>query len=586
MNNKISFKRRIIISFSLIIAVFTAGIILFEQNQIKKERINGLEYTLEKNADIIYKYLKNNNIAIDLNAQLVSQQLQYMEPDLRLTIIDWQGYIIYDNLLNDKTLENHLKRPEIQKSITFGEGSNIRLSHSNKIKYLYYAKKYEEGFFIRMALPYDLELQSFINSENSFIYFILLFFIVCILMMLYFTNRFTKSIRELREFSLSLKKGRQIPADIKFTDDEVGEVSADIVENYNLLQENRYKLETEREKLLQHFQLSEEGIAIFSEDRKKLYTNSHFLQYLNVILDKPTFEVEQLFSEPSFKGIVDFINNNNRNNNKYTQRFSKSGKQFNVRVIIFDDNSFELYVSDITKSEKTRLLKQEMTNNIAHELRTPVTSIRGYLETILSLYKSQIADDQGKVESFLERAYVQTIRLSELIQDISMLTKIEEASDRFELELVNIFDLLQELKSDLIEEHKEKCYNFIIDVPEEIVIYGNHTLLYSVFRNLTENSLSYAGENVEIVIRCNDENNLNYYFEFYDNGVGVEDKHLVRIFERFYRVNEGRTRNNGGSGLGLSIVKNAVLFHKGNIIAKNRPEGGLYFLITFPKRNK
>jgi two-component system phosphate regulon sensor histidine kinase PhoR len=146
MNNKISFKRRIIISFSLIIAVFTAGIILFEQNQIKKERINGLEYTLEKNADIIYKYLKNNNIAIDLNAQLVSQQLQYMEPDLRLTIIDWQGYIIYDNLLNDKTLENHLKRPEIQKSITFGEGSNIRLSRSNKIKYLYYAKKYEEGF--------------------------------------------------------------------------------------------------------------------------------------------------------------------------------------------------------------------------------------------------------------------------------------------------------------------------------------------------------------------------------------------------------------------------------------------------------
>jgi two-component system phosphate regulon sensor histidine kinase PhoR len=586
MNRRISFKRRIIIYFSLIIAVFTVGIIHFEQKQIIKERTRSLELTLENNADIVYKYIKNNSVSPELDAELVEQQLQYMQPELRLTIIDWQGKVLYDNQVDVELMENHIKRPEIQKTITFGEGSNIRMSESNDIKYLYYSKKYDDSVFIRMALPYDMKLQTFINSENSFIYFILLFLIACVLMMYYYANRFTKSMRELREFSLSLKKGKPIPEDFKFTDDEVGEVSADIVENYNLLQENRKKLEREREKLLQHFQLSEEGIAIFSENRKKLYANSHFLQYLNNILDKPTLEVEQLFSDPSFKDIVEFLNNKSRKNNLYTRRLEKSGKQFNVRVIVFDDNNFELYISDITKSEKTRLLKQEMTNNIAHELRTPVTSIRGYLETILSLHKNQDAEGNKRIQNFLERAYAQTIRLSELIQDISLLTKIEEATDRFELESVNIKELLSELKSDLTVDLNEKQDNFIINVADDIVINGSRTLLYSIFRNLAENSITYGGENINISVSCSNESDDAYYFEYYDTGVGIEEKFLPRIFERFYRINEGRTRNDGGSGLGLSIVKNAILFHKGNIIVKNRPEGGLYFLITLPKRVK
>ncbi len=116
-----------------------------------------------------------------------------------------------------------------------------------------------------------------------------------------------------------------------------------------------------------------------------------------------------------------------------------------------------------------------------------------------------------------------------------------------------------------------------------MVIHGSRTLLYSIFRNLAENAISYAGKQIDIVVRCYNENNDTYFCEFYDSGTGVEEKHLVRIFERFYRVNEGRTRNTGGSGLGLSIVKNAILFHKGSIIAKNRSEGGLWFLMTFPK---
>lgn len=144
-------------------------------------------------------------------------------------------------------------------------------------------------------------------------------------------------------------------------------------------------------------------------------------------------------------------------------------------------------------------------------------------------------------------------------------------------------ELLLELKADLANELHDKQDNLEVDVDENVVIYGSRTLLYSIFRNLCENAISYAGKQIDIVVRCYNKNDENYFFEFFDSGEGVEEKHLVRIFERFYRVNEGRTRINGGSGLGLSIVKNAVLFHKGSITAKNRPEGGLLFLMTFPK---
>ncbi|WP_436413992.1 sensor histidine kinase [Petrimonas sp.] len=579
MKFRLSYRTRILFYFSVIIAIFTVGIILFEQKQIRYERTQSLENMLDGNADFINRYIEGQNIVFPVGTQQLDELTTYFSDNMRLTIVDKSGAVMYDNLLDENTMANHITRPEIQRAHDSGRGSNIRMSESNHIRYLYYAKNYNDEYFIRVALPYDLQVRPFLNSGNSFMYFIILFFIVSVLMMFYFANKFSQSIKELKEFAVNLKNEKPEKTAFEFPDDEVGEVSAEIVENYNLLKENRKKLALEREKLLQHFQYSEEGIAIFSEDRKKIYTNSHFLQLLNIIVDEHILDDESLFSDPNFEEIVAFLDSRDRTENMFSTRIEKSGKQFNVRVIIFEDNNFEIYISDITKAEKRRLLKQEMTNNIAHELRTPVTSIRGYLETILNLDDEDVA----RQKLFIDRAYVQTIRLSELIQDISMLTKIEEAADRFVREAVNMKSLLEELESDLSEKFLKKDITFVVDVPDNLIIYGSRTLLYSIFRNLTENSISYAGESIQIKLRCYMETDDAVYFEFHDTGVGVEEKHLVRIFERFYRVNEGRTRDTGGSGLGLSIVKNAVLFHKGNIVAKNRPEGGLMFLITFPK---
>ncbi len=583
MKFTLSYRKKILICFSIIIAVFTVGIIAFEQNRLRRERTANLENIMDVYAETVHRYISENRLYEKDSLSALRELLSYLPDDgVRLTIIDWQGNVLYDNTLLADTMENHLQRPEIQKAILRQSGTHVRVSSTNNVKYMYYAKKYEEGYFVRVALPYDIKVKPVLNAKDSFVYYVLLFFVVCVLMMNYFANRFSKSIKELREFSLLLKSGQPISRPMNYMDDEIGEISADIIENYNLLQQNRKQLALEREKLLQHFQYSEEGIAIFSSDRKKIYANPHFLQYLNVIADTTVLDAEKVFTDPHFSDVVRFLEIKPQKENIYTKRIEKSGKQFNVRVIVFDDESFEIYIADVTKQEKTRLLKQEMTNNIAHELRTPVTAIRGYIETLLTLDDT----DVERRRNFLERAYAQTMRLSELIQDITLLTKIEEAPDRFEWEPVNIKQLLEELASDLGERFKEKNDRFVIDVGDEVTINGNRTLLYSIFRNLAENSLIHGGENIEIGVRCYAITEDALYFEFYDTGVGVDERHLRRIFERFYRVNEGRTRNTGGSGLGLSIVKNAVLFHHGSIVAKNRPGGGLMFLVTFPRFNQ
>lgn len=580
MKFTLSYRKKIFIYFSVIIGVFTVGIIAFEQNRVKHERMANLENIMDVYAETVHRYISENRLYEKDSLTALSELLSYLPDDgVRLTVIDWQGNVMYDNTLSADTMENHLQRPEIQKAIVQQSGTHVRVSATNNVKYMYYAKKYDEGYFIRVALPYDIKVKPVLHAKDSFVYYILLFFVVCVFMMNYFANRFSKSIKELREFSLQLKSGQPISRPVSYVDDEIGEISADIIENYNLLQQNRKQLALEREKLLQHFQYSKEGIAIFSSDRKKIYANPHFLQYLNVIADKTVFDAEKVFSDPHFSDVVRFLEIRPRKENIYTKRIEKSGKQFDVRVIVFDDESFEIYIADVTKQEKTRLLKQEMTNNIAHELRTPVTAIRGYIETLLTLDDN----DVERRRNFLERAHAQTIRLSELIQDITLLTKIEEAPDRFEWETVNIKQLLEELKSDLEEQFKEKNDRFVIEVDEDVTVEGNRTLLYSIFRNLAENSLAYGGENIEIGVRCYAKTEDTLYFEFYDTGVGVDEHHLGRIFERFYRIDDGRTRNTGGSGLGLSIVKNAVLLHHGSIVAKNRPEGGLSFLITFPR---
>ena len=570
MKIKLSYKQKLFLYFFIIFVLFTGSIIIFEQSQKRDYKTEALEEKLDGYADIVNSFLisKNGDMkALDSLAMLLPQ-------NIRLTLIDKKGQVLYENALKETyQMENHAQRPEILAAKSKGKGTNIRVSTSNNLEYLYYSKRYS-NYYIRVALPYDVNVQHFLKANNVFLYCIIGLFVLMLLLINLVANRFGNSIRQLRDFTHA-----GINSNIEFSDDELGEIGAKIADNYSQLNESKQTIALEREKLLQHVHSSEEGVCFFSTERCVEFYNGLFIQHLNIIADDSNSEPSIVLNDSSFDKVNIFLSERSRQENYFETQISRHGKTFTVQVNIFEDKSFEIIIRDITKKEKTRQMKQEMTGNIAHELRTPVTSIRGYLETVLaqSLNKEKELD-------FLSKAYNQTLVLSELIQDMGLITKIEEASQSFRLEAIPILNILNSIKSDLEIQLRKNGITIELNVKENVIINGNHNLLYSIFRNLTDNVIRYAGNNVKIFI-CNYREDAElYYFSYSDTGVGIADQqHLNRLFERFYRISEGRTRDTGGSGLGLSIVKNAILFHKGTVVVKNRVGGGLEFLFTLPK---
>lgn len=583
---RLTYKKKIFLYFMLVFTIFTIIIIAVQQNREKTYKSENFKTNLNAYAEVISNHIRQNRLLQSTNMDSLSHMLELLPPDLRITIVSREGKVLFDNDLDDTGgMGNHLSRPEITKALTSGNGTNIRKSATTGRNYYYYAR-YFAPYFVRVALPYDSAVKNTLKADDIFTYFILLLFFSALLSLLYLADRFGKAVSGLNDFITSAERNDPQYDQIKFPDTELGEIGNKIVTSYKLLEESRNQLNLEKEKILRHFHHSDEGISIFSASHARIYTNTHFIQYLNTIAEEPIFDVEDIFRVPEFKELCNFLRSNTPVNPQgktipiWQGKISKNGKHFAVKLLIFHDNSYEILLNNISSSEKNRQLKQEMTNNIAHELKTPVSSIRGYIETILE----QNNLDPTKQKFFLERAYSQILRLSDLIRDIALITKTEEASELFEKESISIRDIVEEVGRDLEVPLTRNHITIDNRVAEGIEIEGNHTLLYSIFRNLVDNTIGYAGPDVRIHIESYLEDAEFYYFSYYDTGKGVDEAHLERIFDRFYRINPGRSRKTGGSGLGLSIVKNAVFFHKGQISAKNRKEGGLEFIFSLRKK--
>ena len=229
------------------------------------------------------------------------------------------------------------------------------------------------------------------------------------------------------------------------------------------------------------------------------------------------------------------------------------------------------------EQEKSRL-KRQLTNNINHELKTPVASMQVCLETLLS----GINLSEDKKMELIERCYTNNERLRRLLNDVSLITRLEDGSQLISKEPVVINNIINEIADELEIMPEEERMTLNIDFNEQVVIDGNTSLIGSVFRNLTENAIAYSGgKNIYISLIKNNETEC--YIRFEDDGRGVDEEQLPRLFERFYRVDKGRSRQMGGTGLGLAIVKHAVKFHGGNVSVTNRAEGGLRFEFSLKK---
>lgn len=272
---------------------------------------------------------------------------------------------------------------------------------------------------------------------------------------------------------------------------------------------------------------------------------------------------------------------------QFAGSIGKEGGMANLGESKFPDDELGNIASDIVtiyrKLQDTRhqqdVLKRQLTQNIAHELKTPVASIHGYIETLLT--NPDI--DPTTYRQFMERCYAQTNRLSSLLHDISTLNKLDNAQMTHEVEAVDISQMVASIQKETALQLSDKGMVFVNNLPDNVAVEGDRSLIYSIFRNLTDNAIAYAGESTTIELNAH-ETRQSWYFSFSDNGIGVAESHLPRLFERFYRIDKGRSRANGGTGLGLAIVKNAVTVHGGTIKVSNRKGGGLIFIFSLRKK--
>jgi len=585
-----TFRKRIFVNFFVVFSIFTLAIWGYQYDREKSYRVGELESILDNTTEVTHRYIEHKRIFESGDFKSLDTLKSILpDPNTRITIVDMTGKVLYDSFVPDvQKLENHLGRPEIQKAINSGKGSSIRLSSSTNQKFYYYAKDYNK-YLVRTAAVYNIDVIKFLSTGRIFLAFIVFLFLLMWVLLHFTTRRLSDFIVKLKEFALKAGLNEDISKmDSNFQDNELDVIRKQIIQIYDNLKTTKDELTREKEKLYSHLQVLNEGISIFSPEKNKILANSHFIQFINMISEKSTISAEHIFSIPEFKKVVEFVSQNQETDIQVQSKelpqieftIEKGEKYFQVRCIIFVDRSFEVLISDITRPEKQRLLKQQLTSNIAHELKTPLSSIKGYLETILNNQKIPAE----KQTYFLEKAYAQSERLTDLLNDISLLNNIEDAGGLFEFKPLALKPVIRDVIENLKNRLTDKNMNCSLDVDNDVVVNGNESLLFSVFQNLVENSINYAGVNSQISIRKYLEDDKFYYFQYTDSGVGIQEEHLPRIFERFYRIDYGRSRETGGTGLGLSIVKNAILLHKGEISAKNRPEGGLEFLFSLAKK--
>ena len=575
--HRIPFSQRLFWSVFFMFLGFTVCFLLF---QYQRER----EFAQEKLNNVLsnynYQLFRKCQQSTDINQTVISFMDDIPQKDLRVTIIDPSGDVLFDNSGTDE-FNNHNDRSEVRKARLYNEGFAIRSSESTGKRYFYSASNIG-GYIYRSALPYDPYVRGILTVNKDFIYFMALMTLIFFFVLSRFTFSIGKTISKLRDFALNVEKDRMPAVDYVFPNDELGDISQNIVTLYHRQQKAKNELSMEREKLIKHFQYSKEGFAMFTSEGREILSNILFIQFINVISDTQIHQVEDVTDIAELEPIRTFLNKNIRNLNRKKKvlresvTIDKNGKIFLIECILFLDNSYEISINDISRQEEESRMKRQLTQNVSHELKTPVSSIQGYLETILS--NPDLSPD--KRQFFLERCYSQSTRLTGLLRDISVLNRLDEASEMFDLTEVNITKLIAEIQKECSQDMEEKHITSEIILPGDPTVFGNNSLLYSIFRNLYDNAIAYAGENIKITVNCYKEDPKYYYFSFSDNGVGIPEEHINRIFERFYRVDKARSRESGGTGLGLSIAKEIIDRHEGTIELVDRSGPGLTVRIT------
>lgn len=580
--------RKRILFYFIVLIIFTSSLIgwlslhLFE-NYYKNE----ISEQLKKTGHIVNEELKTAPLT------LYHDKIERFSKmaDVRITLIDMQGKVLYDTKSDPLRMENHRNRPEVSSAIRGKEDSSIRFSETVGSDLMYHAIPIRNPDFkgvLRLAIPLD-EIAAMKENTRRFIAIsILVGGIIGILVMMKISSAITQPISEFMVAAEEIAKGNFEKIKSLRIEDEFERLSQAFENMAFQLEDQMTQLKEHGLKLQSILSSMREGIIAVDQQYNIMLINpvslNLFESEVDDVIGKPILEVVR--NQQIYK-IVQNALKHDEYHVKEIKIFGRKEKILRVYVNPIFNYTHEaqmigtlLVIEDITNIKRLENLRTEFVSNVTHELKTPLTSIRGFVDTL----QNGAVEDPVISKRFLEIIDIESQRLQRLIEDILLLSEIEvkETNQDVNIEIFNVVSIIEEVTQILGQKIVEKEISFNIDVKKGLPdIEMNRDRMKQILINLLDNAVKYTPNGRSVFLRC-DFDSTHLIVEVQDTGVGIAEEALPRIFERFYRVDRARSRKLGGTGLGLSIVKHIVMLYHGSIEVKSQLQKGTTFTVKLP----
>ncbi len=547
---------------------------------------NTLTYQILAGRDLIESQLKSHSI---LEADTLADRIAKQQ-NVRVTIISPDGRVVGDSELTIPEIlkiENHLDRPEIQEAISKGRGLSKRYSKTIKRHLLYMAVTFaKEGLrgFLRYSIPI-----SYIEILKARLYrLISVALVVVFLFSLGFTLiislRVSKPLEEIAEVAKNMAEGDFSKKPSIYSKDEIGELARALSYMSDEIKKRIDETRQESAKLDTVLSSMFEGEMVVDEKGRILLMNPSLRKLFFVDSSFENRSPIEVIRNPQVQDAVDKILKDKENLFSKEITISQPEERafkINATPIIQDGvlKGAVLVFHEITELRKLERIRQDFVANVSHELRTPISSIKGYAETLLG----EDIEDKHTIREFIEIIYQDSHRLANLIDDLLDLSKIESDKMNMVFEPLEVKPILERCLRVLDKMIKAKNLSLTVDISLNTPkVLADAKRISQVFLNLLDNAIKYTPEAGSIKIRIFSKDKF-VQVDISDTGIGIPEKDLSRIFERFYRVDKARSRGLGGTGLGLSIVKHIILAHNGQVWVNSKEGFGSTFSFTIPQ---
>lgn len=581
--NKLSIKNRIIIIFIVIqLSIIGLSFYYFSTNHrrfyLEKEKISLNHYS-----KLILNDLKNQNIQSP-NQALTQKVLDWAAASAtRVTIIQADGQVIADSDHNIEKMDNHRKRPEVVQALnSLSHGSEIRYSQTIEEQMLYYAVPIKKGEavngFLRIARPLNFIRSVLFEDIKSYLFFFFILAVITIILAWRLTKSIVKPLETVTSTAAKISEGdlsqripvRRYTSEIEKLAKMFNFMAAELEDKMTEISQEKNRIEAILASML-------DGVIAVNAEGEVTLINPAARRIFNIEAEK--VEGKTLISS-LFSHRIDMYLQRSFDKKEVISREIKY-KNPEQKIIqatfipLLDSerslNGGVIVLTDITELRKLETVRNDFVANVSHELRTPLTSIIGYLDTLL---ESEI-EDQELRDKFLQIIKEETDRLSNLINDLLDLSKIESQS--FELEADNFEKIIKKVFNLLAQKANQKKIEFNLEIDNNLpLVYMVREQIKQVLINLIDNAIKYTAEEGKVEVKVKQKKD-KIYFSVKDNGLGIPQADQERIFERFYRVDKARSRGLGGTGIGLSIVRNIIKQHGSEIQLKSREGTGSEF---------